>query len=290
MRRAPVRIVLLLCAACRPLAQDTVNPGVGPVQSIQGDRLSPDVAGGVGSVEDYGATDSRALKIWAPRGMSTKVELIAPVKGVVVRAKGEECKGPPHMEVSVDGKLLMSVDVPAGTWGSFAANTDLAKGMHQITLRFTNDLWIPPDCDRNLLVDKINFPLNPPVRSGDLGPAELAADGTGSVFADVHATHGVAFAMMSSGTAGAQLMLDHSASSLLIRARGDACKGAPEMDVTLDGKAVGHFVVDSLEWKDYPVPLALEAGSHRLAITFPNDLWEPPSCDRNLYVDTVRAL
>jgi hypothetical protein len=289
MPRTGAGMLLLLCA-CHPAATEPLNPALGPVQSIQGDRLSPEVSGGVGSIEDYGATDSRALKIWAPRAMSTKLELIAPVKGIVVRAKGEECKGPPHMDVSVDGKLLLSTDVRAGSWGSYAANADLAKGMHQVTLRFTNDLWIPPDCDRNLLIDKINFPVSPPIRSGDLGPSELVADGTGSVFADPKATHGLAFAMMSSGTVGAALTLVKPTTSLVIRARSDSCKGSPEMDIALDGKTVGHFVVESSDWKDYPVPVQLEPGAHRLSITFPNDLWEPPSCDRNLYLDTVRAL
>jgi hypothetical protein len=289
MPRPHLLIVLLVCG-CRPAAPETSNTALGPVQSILGDRLAPEVAGGVGSIQDYGANDSRATKIWAPRTLSTDLELIAPVKGIVVRAKGEECKGPPHMEFLVDGKLLLSADVPAGSWGSYKANADLPRGMHHISLRFTNDLWIPPDCDRNLLIDKITFPLSAPLHDGDLGPAELLADGTGSVVADAHASHGVAFAMMSSGSVTSQLRLDRSAAGLVVRARADLCKGPPEMDITVDGKVLAHLTVDSVSWMDYPVPVNLEAGLHRISIGFPNDLYEPPACDRNLYIDAVRAL
>ena len=217
------------------------------------------------------------------------LELIVPVKGVVVRAKGEECQGPPHVELSIDGKLVLSVDVLPKIWSSYPANVDLNKGMHHISLRFTNDLWIPPDCDRNLLVDKITFPLSPPIHSGDIGPAELVADGSGGAVADVHASHGLAFAMNSSGTSSAVLTLEKPATGVVIRARSDSCKGSPEMDVSVDGKPAGHFVVESPDWQEYPVTLPLEIGTHRLSITFPNDLWEPPSCDRNLYLDTIRA-
>ena len=55
-------LLLLYLSACHSEPAEPLNPAIGPIQSILGDRLSPEVAGGVGGIEDYGATDAHALE------------------------------------------------------------------------------------------------------------------------------------------------------------------------------------------------------------------------------------
>jgi hypothetical protein len=78
-----------------------------------------------------------------------------------------------------------------------------------------------------------------------------------------------------------------AANTLVIRARGDQCQGAPVMTVSVDGHRVGRIPVSSTGWTDYRVSARLKRRRHKLAIGFGNDKLVRGTCDRNLHVDEV---
>jgi hypothetical protein len=218
------------------------------------------------------------------------MELIAPVRGLTVTARGDQCQGAPQLVVRVDGAPVLSVDVLQRSWTDFRAAAPLARGRHQFEVSFPNDLWIPPDCDRNLFVDRIAFlPARSPGDGGiegedlDLPPRTFVVDDRG-------ASGGRALAMNSVATATGQVLLPGPATGLVVRARADQCHGPPTLVVTVDQVQRLSADVPAIAWSDYSAPVRLEAGLHEVAISFPNDLFLGASCDRNLYVDRLSFL
>jgi hypothetical protein len=77
--------------------------------------------------------------------------------------------------------------------------------------------------------------------------------------------------------------------SITVHAGGQFGVGAwPDMQLIVDGAVQGSWNVDV--WAPgtiaYSVSVSLSAGSHTLAVAFPNDAYDPssPSPDRNLYI------
>jgi lysophospholipase L1-like esterase len=79
--------------------------------------------------------------------------------------------------------------------------------------------------------------------------------------------------------------------ALNINARGDQCKAAPIMQVSLDGAIIANTNVDATTWTDYSYPLNIPAGNHRLQIGFTNNYTSvflgSVSCVRALYIDSA---
>src|SRR6202042_3263881 len=78
--------------------------------------------------------------------------------------------------------------------------------------------------------------------------------------------------------------------AMVVRARGEDCKGPPQMNVTVDGADRFSGMIESADWIEVPIAVALAPGLHTVSIAFPNDRFEGPSCDRNLFVEGVRFL
>jgi hypothetical protein len=86
-----------------------------------------------------------------------------------VKAKGDLC-GPdlPHLQLKVDGVIVMEWDVPNNTaYADFVHAQAVAAGGHVLSVHFTNDYGETGVCDRNLHVDALQV----------YGPTE-AATGT----------------------------------------------------------------------------------------------------------------
>jgi endoglucanase len=77
-----------------------------------------------------------------------------------------------------------------------------------------------------------------------------------------------------------------AARRLDVRARGDQCQGAPQMTVTVDGRAVLTQSVSSTTWTTVGADVALANGSHSVSVSFDNDAMAG-GCDRNLRLDTL---
>src|SRR4051794_33293340 len=109
--------------------------------------------------------------------------------------------------------------------------------------------------------------------------------GAGQVFADTAAAGGKALVIWSNGTAGGTVS-SSGAQTILVRARGDQCNGAPRMLVTVDGKSVMSQDVSSSAWTMYGADAVVADGPHTVTVAFTND-YAVAGCDRNLRVDSV---
>jgi hypothetical protein len=107
---------------------------------------------------------------------------------------------------------------------------------------------------------------------------------------DPRASGGKAVGFMSSSEATGETQLDGPIGAMVVRARGEDCRGPPQMNVTVDGVDRFSGMIESADWIDVPIAVALTPGLHTISIAFPNDQYEGPSCDRNLYVEGVRFL
>jgi hypothetical protein len=89
-----------------------------------------------------------------------------------------------------------------------------------------------------------------------------------------------------SGTMSASRSLP-AVARITVRAYGDQCNGAPEMQVRVDGANVISTGVTATSFTDYSADVALPAGAHSIAVAFTNDYYAGAGCDRNLNVDKV---
>ena len=111
--------------------------------------------------------------------------------------------------------------------------------------------------------------------------------GLGQPFGDAAASGRAGLLIWSNGTAEGSLTAAAAAGTLVVRARGDQCNGAPMMAVTVDGTSVGTVPVISKTWTDYPFVGSWAIGAHRVQLGFSNDA-TGPGCDRNLRLDRVQ--
>jgi endoglucanase len=113
-------------------------------------------------------------------------------------------------------------------------------------------------------------------------------NGAGTTYSDSTASGGRALLVWSNGTASATWTTPTS-THLVVRARGDQCKGSPHMEVRVNGVILSTTSVSATTWTDYAIPAQLPSGSHRISVTFSND-YRTRSCDRNLRVDRITAV
>jgi hypothetical protein len=107
--------------------------------------------------------------------------------------------------------------------------------------------------------------------------------------ADAAAEGGKSLAMFTGGTAQATVTPSATTSSITVLTRGMQCDGAPTLQATVDGVKTATFTVSATKYSNYTVAKSLSAGSHTIALALIND-YSSTSCDRNVYVDTVRTL
>lgn len=81
--------------------------------------------------------------------------------------------------------------------------------------------------------------------------------------------------------------------SIVVRARGDQCNGAPNMIVRVDNIQVYSGAVSATSWTDYIVARSVPAGMHNVSVEYNNDFTNfkgnsgKTRCDRNLRVDKI---
>lgn len=75
----------------------------------------------------------------------------------------------------------------------------------------------------------------------------------GRAFSDTQASGGAGLLIWTDGTA-TNTATATAASQLVVRARGDQCRGAPTMTVKVDGQTAGTISVAAAAWQDYPLP------------------------------------
>jgi Ca-dependent carbohydrate-binding module xylan-binding len=116
--------------------------------------VSPPNSGGV--ISDSTASTGSALFLWS-NGSASKNLSLSESKGVVVRAKGDSCRGAPTMTVSVDDKNIATLGVSSTSWTDYRIVAAIPAGSHTLAVAFTNDDAIEHRCDRNLKIDKLTI-------------------------------------------------------------------------------------------------------------------------------------
>jgi len=131
----------------------TAPPGPAPaIGTLEAETMA--LRGGK-PVADATASGRGALLIWGNATASARVTTGRATQ-VVVRARGEQCQGAPHMRVRVGGREVLATAVPAARWSDHAATVALPAGEHLVEVALTNDQANLP-CDRNLFVDVARF-------------------------------------------------------------------------------------------------------------------------------------
>ncbi len=287
MPRIPTALALpVLALGCAASGGGwTEAPIPPPVQSFT--ALSLTAGPGTGQVAAPGTKDDQALELYSATSASGTVELLYPASQLVVRAKGESCDGPPQLVVLVDRSVVLSTEVPQADWADFPATVSLSRGPHDFQVVFPNDHWNPGHCDRNLVVDRLTLLTDRRPGSDAIDGESLNVNWGASLIPDEAAHSGQALELSSSTSATGVVVLSRAMGGLAIRARGDQCQGPPDLQLDVDGKRVLSTPVPENVWTDRWIALPLAAGEHTVAVRFPNDLWQPPACDRNLYVDRL---
>lgn len=123
-----------------------------PAESM---TLSPSNAGGI--YTDSVARDGRYLYSWSGSTASKDYTLPKGAYRVIMRAKGQQCDGAPHMVVRADGREVTTHSVSSTTWRDYEGQVDFStSGQHKIDIVYDND-YRANGCDRNLLLDHVSF-------------------------------------------------------------------------------------------------------------------------------------
>ncbi len=105
-------------------------------------------------------------------------------------------------------------------------------------------------CDRNLLVDTLAVRAWTPHREAE---TMSLAKGAGQVVTDSTASAGARLLIWSNGTATTALSAP-SGGTLVVRAKGEPCAGAPHVRVAVDGALVTTVPVEATGWHDVQLP------------------------------------
>ncbi|MBA3724743.1 MAG: hypothetical protein H0W89_07745 [Candidatus Levybacteria bacterium] len=106
---------------------------------------------------------------------------------------------------------------------------------------------------------------------------------------DTEASGGLAKMLLINTTIVTTVRTEASTSKIVLRAKGNNCHGWPNAVVTVGGAKVMDKNITSSLWKDFSANIALQPGSHSIAITYNNDFESNAgqTCNRNLMIDKV---
>lgn len=122
--------------------------------SYEAEEMSYSTGGLVTTVP--GQAFQSAWNIWSNGSIWTTHTFEAKPTRISVNARGEEAYGGwPHMIVSVNGSPIGDVTVDSEWYAEYTFDFLPSAGPQQISVSFDNDVYAPPDVDRNLVVDKV---------------------------------------------------------------------------------------------------------------------------------------
>lgn len=133
-------------------------------------------------INDVNASNGQALKYATNGTASTTFNLSTGGSTVIVRARGDQCKGGPSMTVALDNIVLAKSTV-GSTYADYSYSKPIASGSHSLTISYSND-YVHKQCNRNLYVDKISFsgnvpdPTPPPPVTTTLWTGDMEETGT----------------------------------------------------------------------------------------------------------------
>ena len=89
--------------------------------AVEGESLAASPTNDGTVLSDSTASGGRVRELWSNGSMNGSVTLASSADTLTVRARGSQCGGAPHMTAEVDGKQVLSVDVPPTTLTNYAA-------------------------------------------------------------------------------------------------------------------------------------------------------------------------
>ena len=120
-----------------------------------------------------------------------------------------------------------------------------------------------------------------------------ALTGSGVVTGDVLASGGNTLKLTSNTSATGTITTTANATTVVIRAKGTQCKGAPQANVTIDGKTALLASVSGTTLGNYTANYAVAKGSHSIKVTLTNPYsynrrGSKYDCTRALYIDNIQ--
>ncbi len=138
-------------------ALPTLSPATGyaPAGTLFGEWLL--LPPGGRSLDDFTQVDDRHVELSDTGAAWGLVDVPTDSSALILRARGDDCEGPPELALSIDGELRATLPVTSGKWTDYPVVTETAAGQHRVTVAFTNDRCKPPGCDRNLYFASLRF-------------------------------------------------------------------------------------------------------------------------------------
>lgn len=121
----------------------------------------------------------------------------------------------------------------------------------------------------------------------------LPASG-GSVATDTTAVGGQALKLTSLGAATGTLATTAPGTTVVLRAKGTQCQGAPQARITLDGKDAVLASISATSWTSYTATVTSDAASHAVTAALTNPFSSKSKgkngCVRELYIDQIQVM
>jgi len=139
----------------RPHRGALVAAGDLAASTVEGERLPlPASSGAV--FADASASGSAALLLWSNSTATGALATTTATDRLAVVVRGDQCDGPPTLQVRVDGRLVVTTSVAGSTWTTVTTTGSWPAGSHAVAVAFTNDTRTAY-CDRNLRLDKVSL-------------------------------------------------------------------------------------------------------------------------------------
>ncbi|MGZ6005702.1 MAG: heparin lyase I family protein [Candidatus Saccharimonadales bacterium] len=108
-------------------------------------------------VSDIYASDGKALELYG-NAKSSKNTVTPDVNYISVTAKGDQCNGAPDLEVLIDDATVLKATVANTSYMQYKAHLNgVLAGSHKVEIKYANDYYLAGNCDRNLIIDKVEF-------------------------------------------------------------------------------------------------------------------------------------
>lgn len=270
-------------AACTPIGGGD-DPGHNTAALPATPTAPTTIAAGDMTTKTTGAEQGDVYNIWSNGYISNPVSF--PSAGTYtfdVSAFGSVYRGGwPTMEVRADGAVIASIDVSSATLAHYTATAQLAAGVHQIAIAFTNDAGGGGQ-DRNLYVSSIAI-----AGGSCTGGTTTSIQASNMTTKTTGAQQGDAYNIWSDGYISSSVSFPSSGSYAFdVAAFGSMYQGVgPNMEIRSDGVVLASIDVRSTEVESYSATAQIDAGTHEIAIAFTNDDGGGGE-DRNLFVESL---
>lgn len=211
----------------------------------------------------------------------------------LVRARADQCDGPPAFEVWIDGALISTALVTVSQQGDglYAGSGSWGSGHHEIEVRYINDVRTAT-CDRNLKLGEVNFYPGPVTPWVNLDLNDMTRDGATTGTFPFGASSDTAIGMWRDTTVSTNVWAQ-SISRVHVLVGRDWCPGTPipHLVVRLNGDLIGDREASpttgaSRFWLDFPADVSA-VGFNALELSFANSTYTS-ACDTNLKLYQVQ--